>query len=112
MVISGAYPPVCCAPYGKITQKSHSLTLYIFDVSIFFIPLPSNIIASKNSKLNYMKKTFTKIVCLAVALFSFGTIQAQDGAVEDNEIFKLGVEAHASARQRAPQPYVCTAMLR
>ena len=40
-----------------------------------------------------MKKTFTKFVCLAVALFSFGTLQAQDGATEDNEIFKLGVEA-------------------
>ena len=46
-----------------------------------------------DSKLYNMKKTFTKIVCLAVALFSFGTLQAQDGAVEDNEIFKLGVEA-------------------
>ena len=40
-----------------------------------------------------MKKTFTKFVCLAVALFSFSTLQAQDGAVEDNEIFKLGIEA-------------------
>ena len=46
-----------------------------------------------NSKLNYMKKTFTKIACLAVALLSFGTLQAQNAAVEDNEIFKLGVEA-------------------
>ena len=40
-----------------------------------------------------MMKTFTKFVCLAVALFSFSTLQAQDGAVEDNEIFKLGIEA-------------------
>ena len=40
-----------------------------------------------------MKKTFTKFVCLAVALFSFSALQAQDGAVEDNEIFKLGIEA-------------------
>lgn len=40
-----------------------------------------------------MKKTFTKIVCLAVALFSFGIAQAQSGAEENNEIFKLGVEA-------------------
>ena len=40
-----------------------------------------------------MKKTFTKIVCLAAALFSFGAVQAQNAAVEDNEIFKLGVEA-------------------
>ena len=40
-----------------------------------------------------MKKTFTKFVCLAVALLSFGTLKAQDGALEDNEIFKLGIEA-------------------
>ena len=44
-----------------------------------------------------MKKTFTKFVCLAVALFSFGTLQAQENQAnpygEDNEIFKLGVEA-------------------
>ena len=50
-----------------------------------------------NSKLNNMKKTFTKIVCLAVALFSFSTLQAQENQAnpygEDNEIFKLGVEA-------------------
>ena len=40
-----------------------------------------------------MKKTFTKFVCLAVALLSFGSLMAQNAAVEDNEIFKLGVEA-------------------
>lgn len=40
-----------------------------------------------------MKKTFTKMICLAAALFSFGAAQAQNAAVEDNEIFKLGVEA-------------------
>lgn len=40
-----------------------------------------------------MKKTFTKMICLAAALFSFGAVQAQNAAVEDNEIFKLGVEA-------------------
>lgn len=40
-----------------------------------------------------MKKTFTKFVCLAVALLSFGSLKAQNAVVEDNEIFKLGVEA-------------------
>jgi hypothetical protein len=33
------------------------------------------------------------IVCLAAALFSFNAVQAQDAAIEDNELFKVGIEA-------------------
>ena len=39
-----------------------------------------------------MKRTFTKILCLAVALMGITTAQAQQGYDESNEIFRLGVE--------------------
>lgn len=39
-----------------------------------------------------MKRTFTKILCLAVALVGITTAQAQQGYDESNEIFRLGVE--------------------
>lgn len=39
-----------------------------------------------------MKKTFTKTLCLAFALLSFGSVQAQQDN-DVNDIFKLGVEA-------------------
>ena len=38
-----------------------------------------------------MKKTFTKTLCLAFALLSFGSVQAQQDN-DVNDIFKLGVE--------------------
>ena len=40
-----------------------------------------------------MKKTFTKILCAAMAAFSLTSAAAQQGYEKDNEIFRLGVEA-------------------
>jgi hypothetical protein len=40
-----------------------------------------------------MKKTFTKILCLAVALLAVTSVSAQQGYERENEIFRLGVEA-------------------
>ena len=39
-----------------------------------------------------MKKTFTKILCAAVAMFSVSAVYAQQGYEKSNEIFRLGVE--------------------
>jgi hypothetical protein len=40
-----------------------------------------------------MKKTFTKILCAALAMFSLSAAYAQQGYEKSNEIFRLGVEA-------------------
>ena len=40
-----------------------------------------------------MKKTFTKIICLAVAVLAVTAVSAQQGYERENEIFRLGVEA-------------------
>lgn len=40
-----------------------------------------------------MKKTFTKILCVAMAAFSLTSAAAQQGYEKDNEIFRLGVES-------------------
>lgn len=40
-----------------------------------------------------MKKTFTKILCLAVAVFAVSVASAQQGYEKCNEVFRLGVEA-------------------
>ena len=39
-----------------------------------------------------MKKTFTKILCVAVAALSLTSVTAQQGYEKSNEIFRLGVE--------------------
>ena len=44
-------------------------------------------------KLKYMKKTITKILCLAVAVFAVSVASAQQGYEKCNEVFRLGVEA-------------------
>ena len=40
-----------------------------------------------------MKKTFTKILCAALAMLSVSAVCAQQGYEKSNEIFRLGVEA-------------------
>jgi predicted aldo/keto reductase-like oxidoreductase len=40
-----------------------------------------------------MKKTITKILCLAVAVFAVSVASAQQGYEKCNEVFRLGVEA-------------------
>ena len=40
-----------------------------------------------------MKKTFTKILCVAVAALSLTSAAAQQGYEKSNEIFRLGVES-------------------
>ena len=46
-----------------------------------------------NLNLHYMKKTFTKILCVAVAALSLTSAAAQQGYEKSNEIFRLGVES-------------------
>ena len=46
----------------------------------------------QNLNLHYMKKTFTKILCVAVAALSLTSAAAQQGYEKSNEIFRLGVE--------------------
>ncbi len=47
----------------------------------------------QNLNLHYMKKTFTKILCVAVAALSLTSAAAQQGYEKSNEIFRLGVES-------------------
>ena len=47
----------------------------------------------QNLNFHNMKKTFTKILCVAVAVFSLTTAAAQQGYEKSNEIFRLGVES-------------------
>ena len=47
----------------------------------------------QNLNLHNMKKTFTKILCVAVAALSLTSAAAQQGYEKSNEIFRLGVES-------------------
>lgn len=47
----------------------------------------------QNLNLQNMKKTFTKILCVAVAALSLTSAAAQQGYEKSNEIFRLGVES-------------------
>ena len=47
----------------------------------------------QNLNLQNMKKTFTKILSVAVAVLSLTSVAAQQGYQKSNEIFRLGVEA-------------------
>ena len=47
----------------------------------------------QNLNLQNMKKTFTKILSVAVAVLSLTSVAAQQGYEKSNEIFRLGVEA-------------------
>lgn len=60
--------------------------------NIFFLSL-YNCFYRNNRKIKYMKKTFTKILCLAVAVFAVSVASAQQGYEKCNEVFRLGVEA-------------------
>ena len=46
----------------------------------------------QNLNLQNMKKTFTKILSVAVAVLSLTSVAAQQGYEKSNEIFRLGVE--------------------
>ena len=46
----------------------------------------------QNLNLQNMKKTFTKILCVAIAALSLTSAVAQQGYEKSNEIFRLGVE--------------------
>ena len=47
----------------------------------------------QNLNFHDMKKTFTKILCVAVAALSLTSAAAQQGYEKSNEIFRLGVES-------------------
>ena len=47
----------------------------------------------QNLNLHNMKKTITKILCVAVAALSLTSAAAQQGYQKSNEIFRLGVES-------------------
>ena len=67
----------------------------MFILKIFYISLPEirDIRRLQNLNLQNMKKTFTKILCIAAALFSLTSASAQQGYKKSMEIFRLGVES-------------------
>lgn len=57
------------------------------------MPVIRGIRRLQNLNLHNMKKTFTKILCVAVAALSLTSAAAQQGYEKSNEIFRLGVES-------------------
>ena len=69
--------------------------IFLHLLTIIFLSLPviRYIRQVQNLNLQNMKKTFTKILCVAIAALSLTSAAAQQGYEKDNEIFRLGVEA-------------------